>query len=190
MGKITITTDAFKNLPDAQRLMRRAKREMKRDGTWGKGSSPSPYCRTMLLRVDGEPASVLCFAPIGISDAKKSKIDDIDQLAGIILIMGAYTALGWRHKGAYKILWDHLVKLYKDDSDYVVIRSGAHKKNAVSITMQRSQGRDFFEQGPTHLRSRYWLRPTRGQKLMRKLNVLRARTIGLPFREKTEYSNE
>lgn len=189
-SKITITTDAFKNLPDARRLMRRAKREMQRDGTWGRGSTPGAYCRTMLLRVDGEPVSVLCFAPIGISDVKESKIEGIDKLAGIILIMGAYTARGWRHKGGYKTLWNHLVKLYKDDPNFVVIRSGAHKKNAVSIAMQRNQGRDFFEQGPTHLRSRYWLRPTRGQKLTRKLNVLRAKTIGLPFREKTEYSEE
>jgi hypothetical protein len=189
-AKITITIDAFKNMPDAQRLMRRAKREMQRNGTWGKGRAPSPYCRTMLLRVDGEPVSVLCFAPISKSLALKSKIEDIDKLAGTILIMGAYTVRNWRRKGGHRVLWNHLVKMHKDDPDFVVIRSGAHKKNAASIAMQRQQGRDFFERGPTHLRSRYWLRPTRTQNIIRKLNEIRAKTIGLPFREKTEYSEE
>jgi hypothetical protein len=188
MAEITITIDAFKDMPDAHRLMRRAKREMQRDGTWGNGSRPSPHCRTMVLKIDDEPVSVLCFAAIGISDAKKSKIEGIEQLAGIILIMGAYTALKWRGKGCYRILWKHLLKTYQDDLEYVVIRSGAHKKNTLSITMQHKQGRDFFEQGETHIRSRDWLRPTRAQKLFRKLNWLRYKTIGLPFVEKTAYS--
>lgn len=188
MSEITITIDAYKNLKEAQLLVRRCKREMQKAGTWG--STPKSFTRTMLLHVNDVPVSVLCFYPIDATRALSKEDPVIRALAGTILIMGAYTAKGYRGKGAYKILWDHLIKTYKDDPDLWVIRSGAHKDNHASIAMQRKQGRDFFEQGKTHLRSRYWLRPTRKQNLIRKLNWLRYKTIGLPFREKSKYGDK
>jgi hypothetical protein len=190
MPEIFIEIAALKELKDAQRLIRRCKAEMQKNGTWGNGSTPKPYTRTMLLTIDGEPVSVLCFAPIGITNAKKSKVEGIMEIAGVILIMGAYTVRKWRGKGCYRILWKHLLKTYQNDPDYVVVRSGAHKKNTASIAMQHKQGRDIFEQGKTHVRSRYWLRPTHRQKLCRKLNWLRYKTVGLPFVEKTAYSKD
>lgn len=188
MSKVTITIDSLRNLKEAQNLIRRAERELKPLGWWH--SRPKPYVRAALLRVDGEPVSVMCYYAVDKTRALQSDSEIVRSLAGTILIMGAYTARKWRRKGAYKILWNQLIKTYKDDDDFIVVRSGSVKENHASIQMQYQQGRDFFEQGKTHVRSRFYLRPTRWQKMERKLNWLRYKTVGLPFREKTQYGED
>lgn len=74
-----------------------------------------------------------------------------------IVIAGAYTLPQWRGRGLYDALWGVCVDIW-DRWGYREVGSGFHKNNQVSRNLQTKQGREFWQETETHIRTRFYIK--------------------------------
>ena len=94
------------------------------------------------------PMTVCLFAPMDTSDHRA------------VYNAGAYTLPSWRRLGLYSFLIDICVNHWRTEDKYDWFKSGFNKGNEASRMMQFKQGREFYEERATHVRTRLSLRPT------------------------------